>query len=97
MPLPDNITSEQRLLALEKIDAEGIPPHADSTFYDLIFNEKRYLPKLVISFANLFANNQELDRDSFSGGRKTDCFRVLLEQGFQVGLKNETKKTFQNL
>jgi hypothetical protein len=49
MRIPDNITKEHLLKAIEKIDREGIPSNENSTYYDVLHNEKRYPPKLVVS------------------------------------------------
>ena len=42
-----------------------------STTYDLIFEEKKYPPKLIISISNKYANGKELDHNSFQGGLNT--------------------------
>ena len=56
MSLPNNITKDNLLKAVEKIDNEGMPSNSDSRYYDVIYNNKKYPPKLIISYANLFAN-----------------------------------------
>lgn len=84
MIIPENITKEHILSAIKKIDSEGVPSYARSSTYDLIYDGKPYPPKLVLSWANIFANGVELDRNSFEGGRNTDCFRLLEKEGFQI-------------
>ena len=93
MPIPDNLTKEHLLEAIEKIDREGIPANGNSTYYDLIYKEKRYPPKLVISYANFFANGIELDRNSFSGGLKSTCFRLLKRNGFTIIKKDKNERS----
>lgn len=97
MSLPTNITKEHLLKAIEKIDKEGIPIDAHSHYYDVIFNEKQYPPKLIVSYANLYANGQILDRDKFEGGLGTQCFKLLEEKGFKIikKLSNITQKIKQ--
>jgi 5-methylcytosine-specific restriction enzyme B len=87
MTIPKNIIKEDLLQAIKKIDAEGIPADADSQYYDVVFNGKNYPPKVVVSFANIFANGFELDRKSFSGGLKTQCFKLLKKNGFEIKKK----------
>lgn len=65
------------LQAIEKIDIEGIPPKGDSSYYDVLYNNKRYPPKLIVSYANIFANGSVLSRDTFEGGIGTECFKLL--------------------
>jgi 5-methylcytosine-specific restriction enzyme B len=89
MTLPKNLTKEHLLAAIEKIDEEGIPPDAASKFYDVQYNGKLYPPKLIVSYANLFANNKELDRNKFAGGRNTACFKLLEEHGFKIVPKHD--------
>jgi hypothetical protein len=38
----------------------------------------------VVSWANEFANGEELDRMSFYGGKNTGCFKLLEREGFQI-------------
>jgi len=84
MTIPDNITKEHLLQAISKIDKEGIPDYAQSSYYDVVFNDVKYPPKLIVSYANLFANGEILDRNSFQGGLKTPCFKLLEENGFYI-------------
>lgn len=88
MEIPPNITREHLLKAIEKIDREGIPSDADSQYYDVVYNGKRYPPKVMVSYANLFANGQPLDRTTFRGGQGTPGFRLLEKHGFTIELKN---------
>lgn len=84
MIIPENIAKEHILSAIKKIDTEGVPSYARSSTYDLFYDGKTYPPKLVLSWANIFANGIELDRNSFEGGRNTDCFRLLEKEGFEI-------------
>ena len=92
MKIPENIKREDVKKAIEKIDKEGIPSNAHSSTYDLIYNDKKYPPKLVVSYANIFANGSELDRSSFEGGAKTECFRILEMNGFNIEYKESKEK-----
>ena len=89
MSIPNNITKENILSAIAQIDNEGIPDYAQSVFYDLVFKEKKYPPKLVISLANFYANGEILDRKSFLGGPNTQSFKMLKEKGFEIKRKSE--------
>jgi len=86
---PNNISREHLLKAFEKIDNEGIPKDADSQYYDVLYNGKKYPPKVVVSYANIFANGSELDRKSFHGGQNTECFKLLQKNGFEIVKKEE--------
>jgi 5-methylcytosine-specific restriction protein B len=88
MAIPNNIAKEHLLKAIEKIEKEGIPSGADSQYYDVVFNGKKYPPKVIVSYANIFANGVELNRDTFSGGLKTPCFQLLQKNGFEITEKN---------
>ena len=82
--VPNNITKEHLLKAIARIDSEGIEKGAHSSTYDVLFEGKTYPPKLVVSWANEFANGSVLDRKFFSGGLKSANFKVLNKAGFEI-------------
>jgi 5-methylcytosine-specific restriction protein B len=88
MAIPKNITKKHLLKAISKIDNEGIPKDGDSQYYDVVYNGKKYPPKIIVSYANIFSNGKELDRNSFSGGLETQCFKLLEENGFIIQKKS---------
>ncbi len=87
--VPDNITKEHLLLAIKEIDTEGIRKGRHSTAYDLIYKDKTYPPKLVISIANKYANGTELDRKLFHAGMNHSAFKLLKKEGFDIVPKND--------
>lgn len=88
MKIPKNITAEHLKKAISKIDKEGIPNDGQSQYYDVVLeNGNRYPPKLVLSYANIFANGSELERTKFRGGLNTPCFNILEENGFNIETK----------
>jgi len=84
MAIPKNITKIHLLQAIDKIEQEGIPDDGDSQYYDVLYNGRRYPPKLVVSYSNLFANGEIIDRKKFPGGINTQCFKLLEENQFQI-------------
>ena len=95
--LPRNIKRDDILQGIRKIEEEGIPPQAHSSTYDLLYNGKRFPPKLVLAYANIFANGEELDRNEFEGGKGTTCFKILKDNGFKIVLKNESNSISETL
>jgi len=88
--IPGNITRENILKAIEKIDIEGTPKNRQSKTYDLVYNDRYYSPKYVISLACKFANDAELQPFQFGGGNEANGF--LHKHGFEViPHKHETK------
>mgnify|MGYP000944160042 FL=1 len=85
--LPKNIKPEHIVQAIHKIEKEGIPAQAHSSTYDVLYEGKRFPPKLVVSYANIFANGVALDRSKFEGGIGTPCFKILEENGFTIVTK----------
>jgi hypothetical protein len=59
--IPKNIKHEHVLRAIEEVERSEVPPGRDSEKYDLQYNQKTYPPKYIISLANKYANNYELD------------------------------------
>ena len=76
MSFPSNIEKEHLLKAIQKIDLVGVTSDEDSNYYDVRYSDKFYPPKLVVSYANIFANVTELDRKTFEGGLGTPCFKL---------------------
>lgn len=87
MGIPNNITTNHVLQALEEIDRIGVNPRRQSTKFDLYHNDKRYPPKEVLRFANWIANDYEIVE--FGGGDESNNF--LIKLGFVVVLKDTYK------
>lgn len=67
MPIPDNITKEDIIKAVNQIKAEGqIPSNRESTIYDLKYEGNNYPPKYVIYIANQIRNNQDLNSQDYT-------------------------------
>lgn len=97
MAIPKNINKAHLLKAIEKIEQEGIPSGGDSQYYDVSFSNKKYPPKLIVSYANIFANGKELDRNSFSGGLGTQCFKLLQDNNFEIIKKSNNSVFLKNI
>lgn len=91
--IPENITKEHLLQAIEEVDKKGIPIGRQSWLYDVYFNNKLYPPKVLISFANKYANGEELDPNSFKGGPSHQSFKILKSHGFVIKKKDKSKMT----
>ncbi|MEP0913069.1 HNH endonuclease [Leptolyngbya sp. GB1-A1] len=88
--IPKNISRHHILKAIEDITVEGISDKRDSTKFDLIYQEKAFPPKLVLSRANFYANGEELDPSKFSGGDESNTFLSALE--FEIVPKEPAKR-----
>lgn len=93
----EEITKENILKAIKEIDQNGVPSSRQSSFYDLIYEDKPYPPKLVISIANRFATGEELDPNTFAGGIDTPAFQLLEKEGFQIEKKAVKITNFASL
>ena len=72
--IPSNIERGHIIKAIREIDLNGVLPRRNSKKFYLIFEGKQYPPKYVLSLANRFANDEELDPSEFSGGQETNNF-----------------------
>jgi hypothetical protein len=61
MPIPQNIEREHVFQAMLKIDREGIPARRGPREWAVSYEGVFYPCKLLISFANFYANGVELD------------------------------------
>jgi hypothetical protein len=73
---------------------EGYP---DSTTYDLIHDNLRYPPKLIMGMAYKIATGTSITGAMFDGGKGTPCFNRLNELGFRIVPKSEEIKHFMKL
>lgn len=80
--IPENITKNLIIKAINKINSEGVPKWRESTKYYLRYMGKLYPPKYTISLANLYVNGTELVAQDFSGGQETN--RFLMKLGFDI-------------
>lgn len=87
------INKQSVLGAIEKINNnEALIKKHSSTFYDLVYSNKRYPPKLVYSLAHELATGEELPHNTFEGGENTVCFNELRSLGFKIEEKFKTRK-----
>ncbi|MCW3807778.1 MrcB family domain-containing protein [Plebeiibacterium marinum] len=93
MNIPQNITQEDLINGAEKIINEGIPSKAHSSTYDVFYKNKLLPPKLIVSYANIYRNGNELERDKFEGGENTECFKLLHKYGFKIYRKDSVYPT----
>ncbi|MCH8568731.1 MAG: DUF3578 domain-containing protein [Balneolales bacterium] len=89
MSIPLNIQKEHLLAAVSHIKEKGIPSDAQSTYYDVLFENQRFPPKYLVSIANIYANGKELNRNTFKGGKNTECFNLLNNNGFDIVEKKQ--------
>jgi 5-methylcytosine-specific restriction protein B len=67
MAIPQNITRQNVLDAIQYIEANGIPHHNQSMKYDLVADSgEKYPPKYIIAVANNLANNTDISVDGFN-------------------------------
>jgi 5-methylcytosine-specific restriction protein B len=83
-----SISTENVLDALSELSTRTIRPDERSSTYDLIFQGRRYPPKLVYSIARKYKDGEELDRSSFEGGEGTSCFNELRALEFVIERKD---------
>jgi hypothetical protein len=90
--IPKNINKNHILLAIQEIDRNGIPPDRISKKYYVVYNEKKYPPKYVLSLANKYSNGRELDPSTYSGGVESNDYLVRL--GFKIHSYQQTVAKF---
>jgi 5-methylcytosine-specific restriction protein B len=65
--IPNNINKEHIISAIQEIENKGISnSRRKATEYSLFYNNKEYPPKYVISIANKYANDEELNSNDFN-------------------------------
>jgi 5-methylcytosine-specific restriction protein A len=88
--IPEGVTREHLIEAIENIQV-GIPnKFAASTSYDVLYKGKRYPPKAVVGVASAKVLGEELGPKDFKGGLDSKCFKVLIVNGFEIVTKGDT-------
>lgn len=88
-----NFTRENLLTAIEKIDLEPeIKSNRSSSTYDLVYNNKKYPPILILSVANQLNGKEELFLKDFNNNID-EPFKILTNQGFEIIKKNKNIKS----
>ncbi|MGE6548265.1 hypothetical protein ACQKFK_04370 [Bacillus mycoides] len=72
--IPENILRNHVLKAIQEVDDKGIPKNRKSTKFQLLYDDKLYPPKYIISLANKYSNGKELEPWEFGGGIETNNF-----------------------
>jgi hypothetical protein len=83
MPIPDNINRDHIIQAIRKIDRDDVPAKRGKRKWALEFEGCEYPCKLVISWANIFANGEELD-PSPKNFTTYDAQRYLTGKNFKI-------------
>ena len=94
--VPENISKEHIIKAIKEIDEMGVVKSRQSSTYDLLYNDRRYPPKLVLSIANKYANGKELDHNQFTGGLGTPAFKKIESEGFEIEEKLNMENNLKN-
>lgn len=72
--IPTNISREHILKAIQYVDTCGIPKSRLSRKHSVKYNGRLYPPKYLISIANKYANDTELEPTCFSGGYEANSY-----------------------
>jgi hypothetical protein len=83
MPIPDNIKKEHIFQAIIRCNKYGIPDNRKSKKFNVDYNGDTYPCKLLISYANFYANGEELNPDPniFQTNMAKD---YLIKHGFKI-------------
>jgi hypothetical protein len=90
----EKITREDVIRALKLIDSGQMFGFAQSSDYDLLFQEKKYPPKAAVGIATIRTLGRAMRPDEFSSGVGSKNFRVLKALGFEVIEKQNKDQYF---
>lgn len=94
LTIPQNITREHIIQAIEEIKKVGWHRKNNSTTYDLVHKGERYPPKIVVMYANKYANGEFFDVSKFSGGEDTTN-KFFRARNFVIDLKKKVVPEFR--
>ena len=83
-----NITKDDLIRAMERIDREGPGKFPASVRYDVVYNGTLYPPKQVVAYAAEFHLGRQVETKELGEGVvKSPLFTLLLDEGFTVNEK----------
>jgi len=77
--LPDGITREHLLAAIDDLDHNASHTFGKSVSWDVLYEGRRYAPKAVVGLAATKVTGRPYGPYDFKGGVSTICFRILRE------------------
>jgi 5-methylcytosine-specific restriction protein B len=84
------ISKESILKAIENIDSNpNLQKGRTSSTYDLVYNNRKYPPILVLSEANKVNGGKEVYLEDFKNGT-SEAFKYLTDFGFEIVKKHES-------
>jgi 5-methylcytosine-specific restriction protein B len=87
MAIPQNISKDDVLKAIQYIDENGVPDKNKSMKYELVDQSgKKYPPKYIIAVANYLANHEDISTEGFNAVEAKD---FLEELNFVIETKQE--------
>ena len=86
MPIPENITRDEIIKAIEYIKQNKVPQKYQSRDYDLVYKGDKYPPKYTIAVADSLVNNREEIIINFNAAQAR---KFLLKLRFDVVAKPE--------
>ena len=93
-----SVSNEHVYSALKSYEiGQRMEGYADSTTYDLIHDNLRYPPKLIMGMAYKIATGTSITGAMFDGGKGTPCFNRFNELGFRIVPKSKEIKYFMKL
>ena len=93
--IPSNITPEHIIQAINEIKIRRWPDKNNSIKYDLLYEGVRYPPKIVVMYANKYANGELFDVSKFTGGEDTTN-KFFRARGFEIVPKIKDESLIQN-
>jgi predicted HNH restriction endonuclease len=82
--IPEEITRSHILSGIKDFNDGRPHQFKPSTFYDLLYEGRRYPPKAILGLAAAQILGEPMRPEHFSGGLHSACFRILNEQGFVI-------------
>lgn len=85
--LPDSITREHLLAAIDDLDHNASQTFGKSVSWDVLYEGRRYAPKALVELAGTKVTVPPYGLYDFKGGVGTICFRILRENHFDIVAK----------
>lgn len=82
--LPDRLSRESIIEAIRAYDAGVAHQFKAARLYEVEFEGRRYPSKAIVGIAASMVTGFEFTPADFSGGIKSKCVKLLMDQGFRI-------------
>jgi 5-methylcytosine-specific restriction enzyme A len=89
--LPSSISRDAIVRAIKEFENGASHNFGQSTYYDLLYEGRRYPPKAIVGLAATAVTGRSYGPRDFTGGLNSKSFKILWDAGFEIIFKTDNQ------